>query len=245
MPVALRQVELAQIDLDHLDAERWQSVGLDCAADLGDQVVEPASADFGRDERGERVVAERGADLGEHDVGELEVGACGSPDRLEEPPGVGDPPEREAANHDVLLVGGEIFGLARPGIKQPAVDRQHAIERQLEVEARRLDHADDLAEPADHAVLGDIDREQRTVERHEQERGCEQEEQAPDSRRPGSCQPVAGRRHLAAAPSGSRSHRSSSFRSSAPGRTNFCTPGSTASIVSSCRRKRVSSGARR
>ena len=123
LSVGLRQIELTQVDVDHLDAEGRQGVGLDRAADLGDQGFEAAPAGGGRDEGGERVVAERGADLGEHHVSELALGAGPCPHRLEEPPGVGDPPEREAADHDVLLVGGQIFRLARPGIQQPAVDR--------------------------------------------------------------------------------------------------------------------------
>src|SRR5207247_9130053 len=54
------------------------------------------------------------------------------------------------------------------------------------------------------------------------------------------------RRHgLLLPPNGWSSQRSKSFRSLAPGRRIFCVVGRTSSSASTCRRKRVSSGARR
>jgi hypothetical protein len=244
--VRLRQVQLTDIELDHLDAEGRQRIRLDRVAHLADQRREAALVLGGGDERRERIIAERGTDLGEHHVGQLELGAGAGAHGLQKAPGIGDPPERKAAHHHVLLVGGEVFGLSRLGVEQPAVDRQHPIEWQLEVQARRVHHPHDVAEPADHAVAGDVEREQRAIDRRDQQRSGQQQEQAARRRSAGDRRPWRGRRpHLRAPPSGSSSHRSKSLRSSAPGRMNFCTPGITASSASSCRRKRVNSGARR
>ena len=83
--VCLRQEELADVDVDDLDAVGRQRVGLDRVADLqrpGSRTGSASSADETNEANG--IVAERGADLGEHDVGELDLGVGAGRERLDE-----------------------------------------------------------------------------------------------------------------------------------------------------------------
>ena len=73
---------------------------------------------------------------------------------------VGNPPDGEAFDNNVLLVCGQIFGTCQAGEQDALVHPDNAVERSHEVEAWLGDDPDHPPEACNEAVLGDVHRGQ-------------------------------------------------------------------------------------
>jgi hypothetical protein len=148
------------------------------------------------------------------------------------------------------------------------VQPHNAVERRNDVEARLGKDTDHPPEARHESIFGDVQGEERGNKCPDCERRRHRRQGTPKqdvrsfvrrrglfchSRLPPLSDPVCSTKSLRhpappcyllwLEPKGWTSHRSNSFTSPLPGRTNFRMPGSTSSSVSSCNRNCVSPGA--
>jgi len=81
---------------------------------------------------------------------------------------VGDPPDGEAFDDDVLLVRRQILRARRSGKQQAPVQARDAVEWRFDVETSLIHDADDAPEAHHHTVFGDVDGEERGNARPDQ-----------------------------------------------------------------------------